>query len=455
MKKSIILLLIFTISFAFFGFSQPQAGTGAIVDKIIGIVGNKIIKISDVESQYLQMKAQGVPVNDKSKCKIFEELLIQKLMVNQALIDSIEVNDMQVMSEIDRRVAIFSERAGGDDKLVEYFNKSIPEIKKDFEEIVRDQLLMQQMQQEIVGELKVTPKEINHFFESIPQDSLPEIPEQIELSQIIIEPTITLEAKRFAKNKLQNYRKRIVENGDDFAVLASLYSEDPGSAAKGGELGFMSKGAFVKEFSEAAFKLKKGEISNVIETEFGYHIIELIEKRGDEANFRHILITPKVANEAKIAAKNKLDSLATAIRTDSITFAVAALIYSTDKTTKNNGGIMMNPHTGDTKFEMNQIHPSMNYVVKGLKIGEISAPFITVNDKGREVYAIIKLMKQSPAHTANLKSDYKLIQDFALQKKQQDVVRKWVNDKIKTTYIKIDELYKKCNFEEKTWLNSL
>jgi len=454
MKKLEILILFLAFLIPFNSISQEN-NSGVVIDKIIGIVGNKIIKISDVESQYLQMKAQGIPVNDRTKCKIFEELLVQKLLVNQAIVDSIEVSEIQISSEIERRVSIFSERAGGDDKLVAYFGKSIPEIKKDFEDIVKDQLLMQEMQQKITGSLKVTPKEINHFFESIPSDSLPFIPAQIELSQIIIEPIVTFEAKRAAKEKLLGYRKRIVENGDDFTALATLYSEDPGSAAKGGELGFMSKNGLVKEFADVAFKLQVGEVSNIVETDFGYHIIQLIEKRDDEANLRHILVVPKVASDAKLAAKIKLDSIATAIRIDSITFAVAALVYSTDKNTKNNGGIMVNPYTGDTKFEQNQIHPSISYVVKNLKIGEISAPFATVNEKGREVYALIKLMKQTPAHTANLQSDYKMIQDMALQEKNEEVVKKWVAEKIKTTYIKIDDLYKVCKFEEKTWLNSL
>ncbi len=453
MKKIKILILFLAFSIPLNSISQEN--NSGVIDKIIGIVGNKIIKISDVESQYLQMKAQGIPVNDKTKCKIFEELLVQKLLVNQAIVDSIEVSEMQITSEIERRVSIFSERAGGDDKLVAYFGKSIPEIKKDFEEIVKDQLLMQEMQQKITGSLKVTPKDINHFFMSIPSDSLPAIPAQIELSQIIIEPVVTFEAKRAAKEKLLGYRKRIVEKGDDFTTLASLYSEDPGSAAKGGELGFMSRSGLVKEFADVAFKLQVGEVSNIVETEFGYHIIQLIEKRDDEANLRHILVVPKVAADAKLAAKNKLDSIATAIRIDSMTFAVAALIYSTDKNTKNNGGIMVNPYTGDTKFEQNQIHPSISYVVKNLKVGEISAPFATINERGREVYALIKLMKQTPAHTANLQSDYKMIQDMALQKKSEEVVKKWVAEKIKTTYIKIDDLYKSCKFEEKTWLNSL
>jgi len=454
MKKYNLIVIIIALILPLKNIAQPtnKEVSGVPIDRIIGTVGDKIIKVSDVESQYLQMQAQGIPVNANTKCKIFEELLVQKLLINQAIIDSVEVSDMQVMSEIERRVAIFSERAGGDDKLVAYFGKSIPEIKKDFEDIVKDQLLMQQMQQNITGEIKASPKDVSDFYKSIPKDSLPFIATQIEMSQIIIEPVVTFEAKRAAKEKLEGFRKRIVDNGDDFSVLASLYSDDPGSAANGGELGFMGKGDLVKEFGEVAFKLEKGETSKVVETDFGYHIIQLVEMMEDEGNFRHILVKPSVANKAKLLAKNRLDSISQLIRIDTLTFAIAALRYSTDENTRNNGGVMVNPYTGDSKFEQKQIHPSISYVVKNLKIGQISDPFLTTNDKGREVYSIIKLDKKTEAHVADLKNDYKLIQDMTTQMKSEAAVKKWVAEKLKATYIKIDEAYQTCEFEEKTWL---
>jgi peptidyl-prolyl cis-trans isomerase SurA len=418
-----------------------------MVDKIIAVVGKSSILYSDIEEQYLQAKAQGeLP----DKCVMFEDMLAQKLLVTQAGIDSIEVTEGEVELELEQRLTYFINQIGNEEKLVEYFGKSILEIKEDMRESVRDQILMRKMQSEIVKSNTITPKEVKDFYSGIPSDSLPYINSQIELNQIVIYPKTDEQAIFDAKEKLLKIRERIL-NGENFATMAVLYSEDPG-ASRGGDIGWASKTELDPAYFKAAFALKPGQISKIVESSFGFHLIQLQDKTDDRVKTRHILIKPKVSIDAKMHAKNKLDSLARIIRLDSLSFERAALYYSQDEHTRLNGGLRINPATQDTKFKVDEFPTSEYYVIRNLQIGEISQPFESTDEKGKIVYKIIQLRTKTDPHKANLKQDFDLLKEMALQKKKATIIDNWVESKAKDVYIKIEEPYNTCIFRIKSWV---
>jgi peptidyl-prolyl cis-trans isomerase SurA len=424
-----------------------------VIDKVVAIVGKNIILLSDIENQYLNYKLQGELSGspEEMKCSIFEDLLFQNLLVAEADVDSIVVENSQVNSELDRRISMFINQFGSQEKLERYYNKTLPEIKSELFKIIKNQLLAQQEQQKIIGDVSVTPSEIKTFYKNIPEDSLPLIKTEYVIQQIVKEPPISIEEKLRVKEQLLDLRKRILK-GENFSTLAILYSEDPGSAKKGGELGFYGRGQLYPEFEAAAFKLKEGEISDVVETEAGYHIIQLIERKGDYINVRHILLVPKVSPLDLLKARNELDSIASLIRHDSITFDKAVIKFSDDPN-KNNGGYLLNPYTGGTSFEAEQLDPQVAFVIEKLKPGEISNPVPMKTEKQQDAYRILYLKHKTPPHRANLKDDYPKIQEWALQNKQKEAIDKWVDEKSKTTYIKIDDSFKKCKFKF-DWLNN-
>ena len=443
-----ILVLFISVTFSFTISAQDE-----IIDRIIGVVGDQIILQSDIENQYIQLKARGYRGNEeKTKCSIFEDQLAQKLLLNQAKVDSIEITESQVEMEINRRLQAFINQIGSEKQLEDYYKKSILEIKEDFRELIRDQLLTEEMQRNIAGEITVTPSEVKKFYKRAPKDSLPLINSQIEIRQIVKIPPFSEEAKLEVREKLLNLRKRII-NGERFSTLAVLYSEDKGTAIKGGELGFTNKADLVTEFANSAFSLKKGIVSTIVETEFGYHIIKLIDRRNDQVNVRHILMKPKTSPEAKQQAKSFLDSLSRIIRTDSITFKNAARGYSDDTDSRLSGGIIINPRTGDTKFEMDQLDKEMYYVIKDMKTGEISEPYETIDKNGNLVFKIVSITSRSKPHTANLKNDYKILQELTIQSKQQEFFGNWIKDKQKNTYTRIVDDYQTCIFSNKGWLD--
>jgi peptidyl-prolyl cis-trans isomerase SurA len=445
-RINIILLLIFV-----FITNSLKAQNDSIIDNVIAVVGSEIVLKSEVEEQLMQMKARGIYGSGNERCNIFEQLLFQKLLVTQAKLDSVEVTENQVDDDIERRLQGFIREIGGEQQLEDYFGKSILEIKQDFKPIVRGQLLAQKEQQEITGDVKITPSEVKAFFKSIPADSLPIVNATYEIAQIVIEPKISKAEKDAVKKKLENLRQRILK-GESFSTLAVLYSDDKASAKNGGELGFINKGDLVKEFAATAYTLKEGEISDIVETEFGYHIIQLIEKRGNQVNVRHILMFPKVSADAKYKAKQKLDSIARLIRLDSLTFGEAAMRFSEDEDTRKNKGLMVNPYTGTSKFEIKQIDPATNYALRKLKVGEISDPFEAKNEKGKTVFKIIYKKAENKAHTINLKEDYQQVQDMALANKKQKVIKEWVEKKQKQTYIKVSPSFKSCKFNYPGWV---
>lgn len=447
MKKLHILLHIMIL---FFCAVQLIAQDTVVVDEIVAIVGNKPILKSDIENQKLQLEAQGYFASGDIRCEILEELLFQKLLLNQAMLDSIEVSAKEVNAEIDRRLRYFVNQIGSEEKLEEFYNKSIPEIKEEFRILIRDQLLTQRMQGELTADISVTPSEVKKFFNKLPVDSLPLVNTEIELNQIVLSPDIKNTEILAVKERLEEFRKRI-SSGESFTTLAALYSEDPGSSAKGGELGFVGRGDLVPEFAAVAFNLKGKEVSRIVKTEFGYHIIQLIEKKGELINVRHILLKPKVSAEAMSNALTKLDSIKTLIEKDSISFKNACWKFSDDQDTRANGGLMINPMTGSSKFEIADLDPAVYRAVKDLNINEISEPFKTKDKNNYDVYKIVQLKSKTSPHKANLEDDYQLIQDIALAEKQQKFMDKWVVQKKESTYIRIKDEYKNCDFQLTDW----
>lgn len=431
---------------------HAHAQENRIVDQVVSIVGDKIILQSDIETQFLELRAQGASTSGDMKCEILEEFLVQKLLLNQAEIDSILVSEAEVELQLNQRLDYFIGQIGSQKALEEYFGKSILEIKEDFRDVIREQIITQKMQGEIVGNLAATPAEVRKFYNRIPEDSLPRVNSQVEISQIVIYPPLADEAVFSVKERLLDLRKRIIA-GEDFTTLAVLYSEDPGSSPRGGEIGFLGKGELDPAYAKTAFSLKEGTVSTIVESEFGYHIIQLIERQGDKVNTRHILLKPKVTAEASRKTLNKLDSITQLIRTDTLTFKEAARYYSQDEKSRVNGGIRVNPANQTTQFEMDEFQPAEFRVIRQLKVGEISEPIETVDEKGKKVYKVVKLTSQTKPHVANLEEDFNMLKEMTLMQKQQQIVENWVQEKKQNTYIRIDKSFSNCEFK-RNWTNN-
>ncbi|PLX04822.1 MAG: peptidylprolyl isomerase [Marinilabiliales bacterium] len=442
MRSILLTLLIFLQIFS--------VRSQEVVDEVVAVVGSHIVMLSDIENQYYQYKQQGITFEGDLKCNILEELMYQKLLLNQAEYDSLEVTLKEVENVIDRKLGMFIDRIGDVEKLEEYFGKSLEEMKEELKEPTRDQLLAEKMQDKLTGELKVTPSEVRNYFKSIPADSLPLINAEMEFEQIVRYPKISETERLEVIDRLRGFRDRVMK-GEKFATLAILYSEDPGTASKGGELGFLGRGDLVPEFSAVAFNLKAGEVSRVVETEFGFHIIQMIEKKGELINVRHILLKPKISEQEVIKTRKFLDSLIRIVRKDSLSFGVAASKYSEDEASKNNNGLAVNPYTGTSKHEVDQLDAATYYALKNLKIGDISKPFETVDIRGKLVCKVVRLKSRSKAHKANLNDDYQKIMDMAMEIKKDEVINKWIETKLKTTFVKIDPSYKNCEFSNKGW----
>lgn len=443
LHNRVLFFMIFLLS----GMANAQPSEGKVLDKIVAVVGNKIVLHSDIENQYEEYIRSGMPVDKETRCLIFEETLLQKLMLNQAELDSITVPEEQIQSEMERRIRYFVAQIGSEKKLEEFYQKSIVEIKAEFHDLIRDQLMIQQMQGKITTDVKVTPAEIKKYFERIPEDSLPYINSKIEIAHIVSKPPISETEKEIAMAKLQGIKERI-EKGEDFGTLAYLYSEDPGSAQKNGELGFTPRNALVPEFSSAAFNLQPNQISEIVETEFGFHLIQLIERRGEEANIRHILITPKVNPMDLIKAKNKLDSIKLLLESvDTLTFDIAAEEFSDDEETKHNGGKVINYSTGTTQFQMDELgklDPTLAFSINKMEVGDVSRPMVMQMQDGSTSYRIVKLVKRTAPHRANLIDDYQQFQELALMEKQTLKLMEWVADKAQKSYLRIEPEFQNC-----------
>jgi peptidyl-prolyl cis-trans isomerase SurA len=430
---------------------QPQ-----VVDKVVAVVGKNIILQSDIENQYMQYRMQGMTegTGKEVRARILEELLLQKLMLNQAEMDSISITDEQVEAQMDQRIRYFVSRIGSQEKLEEQFGKSMTEIKDEVRKAVKDQMLQEQVQAKIMENVVVTPKEVKEFFNDIPKDSLPTIQPNYEIVQIVKRPPVSIDEKLQVKDRLYQIRKRILEGESSFSTMAVLYSEDPGSARQGGELGLTGKGVWAPEFEAVAFNLRDGEISDVVETEFGFHIIQLIERVGETVNCRHILLTAKVPIEALEKAQNQLDSVAKLIRNGDMTFEEACKKFSDDDS-KNNGGYLTNAGTGGNWLslqdmqELGEAYPeykNLAFVVSRLEVGEVSDPMPMTTNENNDAFRLVMVKRRTEAHQANLKDDYNLIQNWALGQKRQTAIGKWVSNKAAKAYIHLDDAYKDFDF---------
>lgn len=436
--------LIFLLINLIYGYAQPYQ-----VDGIIAIVGKEIILKSDIEKAYNEYAAQFAVMDniEDIKCSIFEKKLLEKLMVHQAVLDSIEITDQQVEDQINARIAYLLQQIGGDLKIIEdYYQKSMEEIKKDMRVMMREQMIMDEVQRKLTDNITITPSEVNLFFDKIPYDSLPVVAATYEFGHIVKTPPVSEVEILEIKNKLDGFRERVLR-GEKFSLLARLYSDDPGSASKGGELGFIERGTLYPEFEVAAYKLKTGEISPVIQTKAGYHIIQMIERRGDRINVAHILLQPKPSPEAQVEAIEYLDSIRTVILAEKTEFSRAAYKYSDDMN-KNSGGWVVNRYTGSVKFEKAAIDDATFVTLNKLIPGEYSSPIPYVTEEGNMAYRILYLKTKVAAHKANLTEDYDMIKGAALEDKKGKVIDKWIMNKVQTTSIKIDDQYRECPFVE-------
>ena len=433
------------------GFAQTYPN--GLIDKTIAVVGNEMISLSQLEQEILYMRMQGMYSDKNMRCEQLERMMDSKLFLMQARIDSLSVNQEMVNSSLEQRMAQIQTNFGGDDEVEKFYGKPIYKLRQEWRQQLEDMTLTQQMQQQIASSIpELTPHDVKKYISETDPEDLPMVPIKYQLSQICIYPDRE-NANLAVKEKLLNIRERII-NGEKFSTLARIYSEDPGSARKGGELGMASKSIFWPAFSDAAMSLKPGVISQIVETPDGFHIIEVLEKKGDMFNARHILIKPSYTDQDRQKAFATLDSLKTEIQNDAVTFELAAKFYSQDAQTKTNGGQMADPNTGSSYFEIDQLKPQDYAAIKDLKEGEISEPVESKDNEGRDgntVYKIIRVDKIIPAHTASFDNDYSDLLEEARAKEQNAAIDEFIDGKIKTTYIVIDPLFKNCEFSRDGW----
>ena len=429
-----------------------QSTPDTVIDGIAAVIGGNIILRSDIENQYLQIRSQGNIMGTAAglKCQVLESLLYQKLLLHQAEVDSLTVTDDQVESEMDRRMRYFISQAGSPERLEEHFGKSLLEIKNELRDVIREQMLSEQEQQKITKDVTITPSEVKSFFKKIPKDSVPLVNAEYEIGIIVRRPVIGDAERKEARQRIEGFRERIAK-GDDFSTLAVLYSEDPGSSKQGGELGMFKRGEMRSAFEAASFRLKPGEVSDIVETEDGFHLIQMIERRGEYINVRHILVQPKVSPVDLNRAKALLDSVAAQINAGKLTFDDAVVKYSEDPT-KTSGGLMINPASGNSRYEAGQIEAKIFFVVDKLKQGEASAPVLN-SDRGKQEYRVYFLKARTDPHKANLEDDYARIQQVALETKKQSAVDDWVTRKMEGTYVHISDEYRSCTFQ-RNWMKN-
>lgn len=435
-----LFFVLISLSFCHYLSAQEQ-----VLDEIIAVVGSEIVLKSDVQLQKNQLKSQGFQGNI-TDCQVLEELLFEKLLLNQAKVDSLEVTDDMVNVELNKRLNVFIRQIGSEEALEEYYGKSIGEIREEFFDVLKDQILVQRMESEINKDLNVTPEDVQEFFNEIPKDSLPFVNASVEMSQIVIYPDPSLEQREQVRNRLREFKAEVESGEEDFETLAALYSDDPGSASKGGNLGMKPRGTWVPEFDAVAFNLDEGEISTPFETDYGFHIMQMIERRGEMYNANHILLIPKITPVQLTEAQVELDSVRNLVIRDSISFALAAGRYSDDEKSKNQNGMIVNKASGSTIFEMDELDPTVFLAIDTLEIGEVSQPFYFQGQGRERGYRIIKLINRTEPHRANLDNDYQMMQNMASERLRAKGVDTWVRQKIDQTFIKLVEEYHPCSF---------
>lgn len=436
--------------------SVSAFGQNNVIDEVVWVVGDEAILKSDVENERLNAQYEGRKFNGDPYCIIPEQLAVQKLFLHQAEIDSIEVSEQEVLSRLEQQTNWLIDQIGSKEKMEEYYNKTSTQIREMLRENIRNGMTVEKMQREIVGDIKIVPADVRRYFKNLPQDSIPYVPTQVEVQIVTLEPKIPQEEIERVKKALRDYTEQINKGEIAFSTLARLYSEDEGTRRRGGELGFMGRGQLVPEYANVAFNLQDpNKVSKIVESEFGFHIIQLLEKRGDRINTRHILLKPRVEEKDLEASLLRLDSIAKDIRNAKFTFDEAASFLSHDKDTRNNHGLMANPNSGTARFEMQelaQVSQEVAKTVEGLNVGEISEPFTMINSKGKEICAIVKLKARIDGHKATITEDYQRLKSIVQSKLGEEKLQKWIVDKQKSTYVRINENWVKCDFKYPGWV---
>lgn len=428
-------------------------GQDNVIDEVVWVVGDEAILKSEVEEARMSALYEGRKFDGDPYCVIPEEIAVQKLFLHQAALDSIEVSESEVIQRVDQMTNMYIANIGSREKMEEYFNKTSSQIREALRENAREGLKVQRMQQKLVGEIKITPAEVRRHFKDLPQDSIPYIPTQVEVQIITQQPKIPLEEIEDVKSRLREYTDR-VNKGESFSMLARLYSDDRGTAINGGEMPFTGRGYLDPAFANVAFNLQDpNKVSKIVESEYGFHIIQLMEKRGDRIKVRHILLKPHVPEEALMAGTARLDSIADDIRNGKFTFEEAASVLSQDKDTRNNHGLLPNPQTNTSKFEMQELPPEIAKVVDKMKVGEISEAFTMIPQKtGKEECVIVKLKSRINGHKATISEDYQNLKEIVLEKRRDEMLDKWIREKQKHTYVRINENWKNCTFKYPGWI---
>lgn len=428
-------------------------GQDNVIDEVVWVVGDEAILKSEVEEARMSALYEGRKFDGDPYCVIPEEIAVQKLFLHQAALDSIEVSESEVIQRVDQMTNMYIANIGSREKMEEYFNKTSSQIREALRDNAREGLKVQRMQQKLVGEIKITPAEVRRHFKDLPQDSIPYIPTQVEVQIITQQPKIPLEEIEDVKSRLREYTDR-VNKGESFSMLARLYSDDRGTAINGGEMPFTGRGYLDPAFANVAFNLQDpNKVSKIVESECGFHIIQLMEKRGDRIKVRHILLKPHVPEEALMAGTARLDSIADDIRNGKFTFEEAASVLSQDKDTRNNHGLLPNPQTNTSKFEMQELPPEIAKVVDKMKVGEISEAFTMIPQKtGKEECVIVKLKSRINGHKATISEDYQNLKEIVLEKRRDEMLDKWIREKQKHTYVRINENWKNCTFKYPGWI---
>lgn len=438
--------------------AAPQKKAGPkknVVDEVAWVIGDEAIFRSDVEEMYSQLRSEGALPQGDPYCVIPEQIAVEKLYLHQAKIDTVTAQEAQVQAMVDHQLNFYIANLGSKEKVEEYFRKPIKQLRQQLIDVVRNRQIVEQVQASLTKNVKGTPREVTKYFESLPADSVPYVPTQVEVQLIQLNPTVPRQEVEDVKAKLREISDRVNKGEADFSTLAIMYSED-GSAMKGGELGFHGRADFVPEFAAVAFNLNDPKkVSRIVETEYGYHIIQLIEKRGDQANVRHILMRPKVSSSDLRSAVHRLDSIASDIKSGRFSFEEVARFVSQDKNTRNNDGIMMNKESHSSRFEMQQLPPEIAQTIEKMQPGQISQAFLMKDQtKNSDVAVMVKLKARYPGHKANIGDDYNLIKGMYENHQSADILRKWVENKIKETYVRIEDGWQSCDFQYDGWLKS-
>ena len=466
MSKRILVILVSLVSLISLVKAQTDS-LGTIVDEVIWVVGDEAILKSDVEAMRIQGQQEGMQWKGDPDCSIPEQIAVQKLFLNQAIIDSVEVTESEIAQGVEQYIENMISAIGSREKLEEYQGKTLSQIRSELRDSYRERQMVQGMQKKLVEDIAVTPAEVRRYFKDMPLDSIPFVPTEVEVQIITQQPRVEQEEINRVKERLREFTDRINKGETSFQTLARLYSED-GSARNGGELGYTGRAGWVPEFANVAFNLTDPKrVSKIVETEFGFHIIQLIDKRGDKVNVRHILLKPEISDESVQKALNRLDSVANDVRAGTVpetlkpyfkgetfTFEDAVSIFSDDKDTRNNHGLMANvTQDGRTsRFRLADLPQEVARVVDGMQVGDVSKPFEMMNERGKKVCAIVKLKSRTEGHKATITEDFQILKNLVLEKRRKDRLHQWVVNRIKSTYVRINERYRDCEFEYEGWV---